>query len=945
MAEFMHLRALAGRGSSQFSGRIGSIIHSRRNTFALADDALPGTAQVDQELGDAADFGQGIREAAPSVGKIVLALDGGEQVVATCFRVGANPRRIATARHVAEVLLQDGASLAPGFEPKIKAATQRRTALRPHAVIFERSGQMREAFSSKIASIELVHGEHDLMLALLEDDCPRRPLALADPCPAGEGSRACVIGYPVSGPTTGEGHELFEQLFREGQTVKVGIKRASPGLLGTLRNPPDRAFSEAAHDATTLPGSSGSPVVATDGTVLGIHTQGRQAGDRNLAIYLPAVLLEQPLRERFDPAHVGPASDFPAWPAARVLRGRAIRSGETADEGLELAPPNASGLASAAPDAFAYSPAVMTDRRDMRDRHYAPSLQIPRATVVPCSLADESIRRQGTVADCTGCALAAAIDIALAKQGRSVHVSARMLYEMARVHDEFVDDEPQGSSLRGAIKGFYHNGVCLASDADADADWHLSIDRAKQARDIALGAYYRLQPSLPDFQMAIQETGAVLASAWTHSGWTHPEDGRIPHRRDRRMAHAFVLIGYDADGFLVQNSWGADWGRFRGRPGTAHWKYADWAETVIDAWVLQTAPHAPKAHNLPLHAYRIDHEIEKSVLPPEIAALPEPRRLAIIGHVAHAERAGLVDAGRIGVGPSALRETALYLARPEVWKRPQRKEPDAPGAYRGIAFLFHDPMLGADAAARLAAHLVPRFKAAGVYPMNILYGADEIRSLTVRVAEEARFVQELSRTSGEDLTGFIERRARTVGGALLEGFRSGIAEAVRPGGAVWHILASFGYEAILPPKAVTARRRRLHLVAFGAGALVASAAFREPAAAGLVDEDSTPILLDSVALVAPVGAPDPAAWPMAEGRKPHVELLGPGRQLGTVIAGYRGDWVDIIGAMLPSDATARDVHGRATGPETLAALVTDRSVLNRIMRQITGRTLTPWQSF
>lgn len=950
MAGFLHLPALAGFGGALVSGRVGSIIYRRRNTLALAGDALAGDASVAEDLGDIAAYKARIQAAAPSVGKIELILASGPQVVATCFRVGAGQRRIVTARHVAEVLLQEGASLAPGLEPKIGAATESRRALREHRVVFEKTvsplgaGGDQAEFVSRIEKIELVHGEHDLMLAMLASNCPRPALPLAAPARAREGARACVIGYPVKKPTTGEEKELFEALFTVNGVAQGGIKRASPGLLGPLRNPPDRTFSEAAHDATTLPGSSGSPVIAIDGGgILGIHTQGRQAGDRNRMIYLPAVLLEEPLRQRFDPDHAGAEAGFPGWPAASILRGRVVRSGETADEGLELSLPTSLALDSAAPGCFAYSPAVMSDRRDLRDRYYTPSLRIPRAGVSARAIEGRRIQRQGVVADCTGCAMAAAIDIALAKQGRKVCASARMLYEMARVHDEFVDDEPQGSSLRGGIKGFYHNGVCEVSDADANGDWHLSIDRAKEARNISLGAYFRLRPSLPDFQMAIQEVGAVIVSAWTHLGWTDPPKGRIPHRRDRRMAHAFVLVGYDEHGFLVQNSWGADWGLFRDRPGTAHWTYADWAENVIDAWVLQTAPSAPKAHNLPLRAYQQDQEIVRSPQPPEIAALPEPRRLAVIGHVAHAERAGLIDAGRIGVGPRALRETALYLARNEVWARSPSEDPDEPTAYCDIAFLFHDPMLGADAAARLSAHVIPRFKAAGVYPMNILYGADEIRSLTVRVAEEASFADDLSRLSGEDLTGFIERRARTVGGSMLAAFLAGIDEAARPGGALWQIIASFGYEAVLPPEGVEARPRGLHVVAFGTGALPAAAAFRDPAAIGLLDDRMPAPLLKSVTLVGPV-APDATQWPLAHGKTPLTLRLGPNRPLGAVMPGYRGDWGDLLSAMLPGGG-GRETHGRATGPETLAALATQRKTLNMVMRRITGRTPNGWISF
>lgn len=44
-------------------------------------------------------------------------------------------------------------------------------------------------------------------------------------------------------------------------------------------------------------------------------------------------------------------------------------------------------------------------------------------------------------------------------------VSARMLYEMAKRNDEWEGTAYEGSSIRGAIKGFFCNGVCSEAKA------------------------------------------------------------------------------------------------------------------------------------------------------------------------------------------------------------------------------------------------------------------------------------------------------------------------------------------------------------------------------------------------------------------------------------------------------------------------------------------------
>ncbi len=98
---------------------------------------------------------------------------------------------------------------------------------------------------------------------------------------------------------------------------------------------------------------------------------------------------------------------------------------------------------------------------------------------------------------CTGFALAATINMLHQRAGRDITVSPRMLYEMAKRSDEWPGEDYDGSSLRGAIRGWRNMGVC------EDEYWpyrvgrnrgELTIDAAKNARKHTLGAYYRLKP-------------------------------------------------------------------------------------------------------------------------------------------------------------------------------------------------------------------------------------------------------------------------------------------------------------------------------------------------------------------------------------------------------------------------------------------------------------------
>src|SRR4051812_18932160 len=74
------------------------------------------------------------------------------------------------------------------------------------------------------------------------------------------------------------------------------------------------------------------------------------------------------------------------------------------------------------------------------------------------------LRQEGQ--SCTGHAVATVVNTVLAHQYPDAppHVSPYMLYRMARRYDEYPGEENVGSSLRGALKGWFHHGVALEAD-------------------------------------------------------------------------------------------------------------------------------------------------------------------------------------------------------------------------------------------------------------------------------------------------------------------------------------------------------------------------------------------------------------------------------------------------------------------------------------------------
>jgi hypothetical protein len=250
------------------------------------------------------------------------------------------------------------------------------------------------------------------------------------------------------------------------------------------------------------------------------------------------------------------------------------------------------------------------DPVDLRDRAYMPPpLSLPDAfpsdalikQYLPVYSKSRLILDQGQEGACTGFGLACMVNyLRWCKQGYSSSlesVSPRMLYNYARRYDEYAGEDYEGSSCRGALKGWYHHGVCLEEDWRYTPQDSLppNFGYATRATQNTLGVYYRIDiRTISDMQAAIYQVGAVYVSAFTHDGWNqlprsrgklegHEDLPSIPFngRPSQSGGHSFALVGFNALGFIVQNSWGTGWGK----GGFALLTYTDWLANSMDAWV------------------------------------------------------------------------------------------------------------------------------------------------------------------------------------------------------------------------------------------------------------------------------------------------------------------------------------------------------------------------
>lgn len=231
------------------------------------------------------------------------------------------------------------------------------------------------------------------------------------------------------------------------------------------------------------------------------------------------------------------------------------------------------------------------DTLDFRDVMYQPTLvEVPeRIPLSRYTTLRVPILNQGSEGACTGYGLATVAHYLLRSRKvdpDATRVSPRMLYYVARRYDEWPGERYEGSSARGAMKGWHRHGVC------SEKSWPsrgrrggLNTECAKDAITRPLGAYFRVNhKSLVAMHAALAEVGILYATASVHSGWDEVRaDGSIPFPGEDEGGHAFAIVAYDHLGFWIQNSWGASWGK----GGFARISYDDWLANGDDVWAAR----------------------------------------------------------------------------------------------------------------------------------------------------------------------------------------------------------------------------------------------------------------------------------------------------------------------------------------------------------------------
>ena len=556
------------------------------------------------------------------------------------------------------------------------------------------------------------------------------------------------------------------------------------------------------------------------------------------------------------------------------------------------------------------------DRLDLRDLRYQPALghlapRLPGNAALPALLGDCAqaglVLDQGQEGACTGYGLAAVINhlrlLAARERGQAPapRVSPAMLYRLARLYDEWPGEDYEGSSCRGALKGWHRHGVCrealwphegpLEDTARRDApDANWDVD----ALGCTLGVYYRVEAgSVVSLQAALRDTGAVYACGTVHEGWgvatsglpgSHEELPTIAHVAEPRQpgVHAYALVGYDEAGFIVQNSWGARWGA----GGFARLPYEAWVAHGEDAWVFTLGvprrPH-PGMGAAPAGAARsARHRIA--------TAAHAERDLPAAAHTVVLERG--FAARRDITATDALEDLArTAFERPHAWLRAQRT--------RKLLVYVHGGLNSETQALARARQLAPHALAHGIYPLFLAWRTGPLETVGDLVQDT---LARAAGTLGEPHAPPLPATGRGWLGQLSERTDRLLEALLRPPGlALWGQMklnaerasqhAEGGVRALVAQWRALHERLEggleLHLAAHSAGAIVVGAMLGVLREEGLrvrtlrllAPACTTRFALDHYAPAVRAGTVDPRHW--------HLHMLSHANELHDSVGPYR----------------------------------------------------------
>ncbi len=204
------------------------------------------------------------------------------------------------------------------------------------------------------------------------------------------------------------------------------------------------------------------------------------------------------------------------------------------------------------------------DARDYRLKA-AGSTSLPEAFTINRL---PKVKDQGAVNSCVAHSTSSILEYHDMMEGNSTTLSTNFLYGIQK---QLCGYEGMGMYLRDVCKIVNTYGDMLESDCPGNVEVpkaHSIAEEAikdetkvKKASNFKIASYVRLTKE-NDIKRAIMSYGPVLASVkWYNTFHCNDQHVLVGEKSGDYGYHAVMLYGWCKEGYLVQNSWGKNWGK------------------------------------------------------------------------------------------------------------------------------------------------------------------------------------------------------------------------------------------------------------------------------------------------------------------------------------------------------------------------------------------------
>ena len=159
------------------------------------------------------------------------------------------------------------------------------------------------------------------------------------------------------------------------------------------------------------------------------------------------------------------------------------------------------------------------------------------------------------------------------------------------IYNNRANQPSEGMACRDVMDILYKKGICYESDYPYTTTSPISSDVYTKAKNYVIKSYATVT-TVDGLKQALYQNGPCLIAFPVYNFGNR--FWKIVGNQPLLGGHAVTVVGYDANGFTIRNSWGTSWNG----TGYTNMPYEDWGcqwecWTTIDAKSVPPTPPAP----------------------------------------------------------------------------------------------------------------------------------------------------------------------------------------------------------------------------------------------------------------------------------------------------------------------------------------------------------------